>query len=215
MTGIVMGSGGSGGSSLPRLSNPAAAGHILQGREAIDGKGNKISGSIISKTAATYVPGTEAQVIPAGQYLSGNQTIEAVQTQRKIVYPARNRQFFYPDSGKFFSEVQVGAVKIFCEGRYLSGREVDIHLPFSGLCYLAMLPLDLSYDKTYSIVGSAFYSSDGSHNLNLLMDTEEDYYALEQDALTWTVNGQDITIRAKSSGSRFGGSYLIFAYGTY
>ncbi|MBQ6808469.1 MAG: hypothetical protein IJP07_04830, partial [Firmicutes bacterium] len=69
MTGIVMGSGGSGGSSLPRLSNPAAASHILQGREAIDGKGNKISGSIISKAAATYVPGFEAQVIPAGQYL--------------------------------------------------------------------------------------------------------------------------------------------------
>ena len=215
MTGIVMGSGGSGGSSLPRLSNPAAAGHILQGREAIDGKGNKISGSIISKTAATYVPGTEAQVIPAGQYLSGNQTIEAVQTQRKMIPPAESRQFFYPDSGKFFSEVQVYAVKIFYESIYFIGNEISISLPFSDVCYLAMIPLELNYGEKYDIVGTAFYNRDGSNNISLMIDTDEECY-MEEDMLEWSLsNNKTLTVSTGSTATRFSGNYLVFAYGTY
>jgi len=37
--------------------------------------GNKVTGTITSKTAATYTPGTSAQTIAANQYLSGVQTI--------------------------------------------------------------------------------------------------------------------------------------------
>jgi len=52
----------------------AAAGHILSGMTAYV-NGNKITGSIPSKGAATYTPGTTNQTIAAGQYLSGAQTI--------------------------------------------------------------------------------------------------------------------------------------------
>jgi len=41
-------------------------------------KGAKVTGNIASKGAATYTPGTSAQTIAAGQYLSGAQTISAV-----------------------------------------------------------------------------------------------------------------------------------------
>ncbi len=78
MTGILFGSDGSGGGSpLPVLGNPAAANHILLGRQAIDGSGHRLVGTVGSKTAATYTPASSAQVIPAGQYLSGDQTIAA------------------------------------------------------------------------------------------------------------------------------------------
>jgi hypothetical protein len=53
----------------------AAAGHILSGMTAYV-NGNKITGSIPSKGAATYTPGTTNQTIAAGQYLSGAQTIK-------------------------------------------------------------------------------------------------------------------------------------------
>ncbi|BCK01399.1 hypothetical protein [Anaerocolumna chitinilytica] len=38
--------------------------------------GNKITGTIVSKAAATYTPGTTDQTIAAGQYLSGAQTVK-------------------------------------------------------------------------------------------------------------------------------------------
>lgn len=52
----------------------ATAGHILKDKTAYV-NGNKVTGTIASKTAATYTPGTSNQIIAAGQYLSGAQTI--------------------------------------------------------------------------------------------------------------------------------------------
>lgn len=53
----------------------ATAAQMLQGAIAYV-KGNKITGTIPSKGAQTYTPGTTNQVIGAGQYLSGNQIIQ-------------------------------------------------------------------------------------------------------------------------------------------
>jgi len=55
-------------------SGTATAAQILSGLKAwVDGV--EITGSIASKGAATYTPGTSNQTIAAGQYLSGVQTI--------------------------------------------------------------------------------------------------------------------------------------------
>lgn len=52
----------------------ATASDILSGKTAYV-NGSKLTGTIESKAAATYTPGTSAQTIAAGQYLSGAQTI--------------------------------------------------------------------------------------------------------------------------------------------
>jgi hypothetical protein len=54
----------------------ATAAQMLSGAIAYV-NGNKITGTIASKTAQTYNPSTAAQTIPAGQYLSGAQTVAA------------------------------------------------------------------------------------------------------------------------------------------
>lgn len=112
MTGIAFGSGGGGGGNLPLLTVPATAAHILQGKEAIDGKGNKITGTMQAKSAQTYTPGSSSQVIAAGQYLSGDQTISAVPTQEKTVTPSMSAQSVYPDAGKYLSRVTVQGMEI-------------------------------------------------------------------------------------------------------
>ena len=53
----------------------ATAGDILSGKTAYV-NGGKITGSISSKAAASYTPGTADQTISSGQYLSGAQTIK-------------------------------------------------------------------------------------------------------------------------------------------
>lgn len=53
----------------------AAAGEILTGKTAYV-NGNKVTGTIASKGAQTYTPGTSDQTIANGQYLLGDQTIK-------------------------------------------------------------------------------------------------------------------------------------------
>lgn len=53
----------------------AAAGQVLSPYTFIGAAGTLQTGSILSKTAQTYTPGTASQQIAAGQYLSGAQTI--------------------------------------------------------------------------------------------------------------------------------------------
>lgn len=55
----------------------ATAAQMLSGKTAYV-NGSKVTGSISSKTAATYKPSTSDQTINASQYLSGAQTISAV-----------------------------------------------------------------------------------------------------------------------------------------
>lgn len=53
----------------------AAAGQVLSPYKFIGAAGTLQTGTILSKTAQAYTPGTASQQIAAGQYLSGAQTI--------------------------------------------------------------------------------------------------------------------------------------------
>lgn len=61
---------------LPTLTNEGSASDLLSGKQLIDGEGNVVTGTIITKGAATYTPSTSNQTIAAGTYCSGVQTIE-------------------------------------------------------------------------------------------------------------------------------------------
>lgn len=79
---------------------------ILSGKTAyVDG--NKITGTITSKEAQTYIPSSSEQVINAGQYLSGVQTISAVPIEEKTITPSALSQEITPTENKFLSKVTV------------------------------------------------------------------------------------------------------------
>lgn len=54
----------------------STASNVLSGKTFTSAAGVNVSGTIPSKSAQTYTPGTSAQTISAGQYLSGAQTIQ-------------------------------------------------------------------------------------------------------------------------------------------
>ena len=59
-----------GGVELPSLSNPAVAADILNGKEAIDKDGNKITGTIATKTSSNLTVSGATVTAPAGYYAS-------------------------------------------------------------------------------------------------------------------------------------------------
>ena len=65
-----------GNTTLIDLTNDTIeAAAMLSGITAHGSDGTQITGSISSKAAASYIPTTTDQIITAGQYLSGDQTI--------------------------------------------------------------------------------------------------------------------------------------------
>ena len=79
---------------------------ILSGKTAYV-NGNKIIGTITLKEAQTYIPSSSEQVINAGQYLSGAQTISPVPTEEKTITPSASAQEIMPTESKFLSKVTV------------------------------------------------------------------------------------------------------------
>lgn len=69
----------SGGVVLPTLNNPASASDILSGKEAINGSGNKITGTITTQAAKTITPSTSSQTAVAKNvYTTGAITVAAI-----------------------------------------------------------------------------------------------------------------------------------------
>lgn len=93
---------------------------ILSGKTAYV-NGNKIIGTITSKEAQTYIPSSSEQVINAGQYLSGAQTISAVPTEEKTIIPSASAQEIMPTENKFLSKVTVSGDANLTAGNVKSG----------------------------------------------------------------------------------------------
>ena len=71
-----------GGVTLPTLTNPASASDILSGKEAINGDGTKITGTIATKTSSNLTASGATVTVPAGYYAS--QATKSVTTTTQV-----------------------------------------------------------------------------------------------------------------------------------
>lgn len=69
------------GTKLPALTNPGKASDALSGKEFIDGSGNKIIGTIATKTASNLTASGATVTVPAGYYASQATKSVATATQ--------------------------------------------------------------------------------------------------------------------------------------
>lgn len=70
-----------GGVTLPDLNNPASASDILSGKEAIDEDGNKITGTIATKTSSNLTASGATVTVPSGYYATNATKSVATTTQ--------------------------------------------------------------------------------------------------------------------------------------
>lgn len=69
------------GVQLPTLANPGKASDALSGKEFIDGSGNKVTGTIATKTASNLTASGATVTVPAGYYASQATKSVATATQ--------------------------------------------------------------------------------------------------------------------------------------
>ena len=69
------------GTKLPALTNPGKTSDALSGKEFIDGDGNKVTGTIATKTASNLTASGSTVTVPAGYYASQATKSVAIATQ--------------------------------------------------------------------------------------------------------------------------------------
>ena len=95
-----------GGVALPTLNNPAAASDILSGKEAIDGDGNKMTGTISTKTSSNLTASGATVTVPAGYYASqATKTISSGSAKTPATTVTKNPSISVSSSGLITASV--------------------------------------------------------------------------------------------------------------
>ena len=95
-----------GGVDLPSLSNPAVASDILSGKEAIDGDGNKMTGTISTKTSSNLTASGATVTVPAGYYASqATKTISSGSAKTPATTITKNPSISVSSSGLITASV--------------------------------------------------------------------------------------------------------------
>lgn len=104
--------GTGGGADLPALVNAALAGDILAGKEAIDGSGEKLTGTMPDNGTVTQKLTTNVTeyTIPAGKH-SGEGRVSITFDSIKWITPSAVQQIVRPAEGKVLKGVNVRAVQ--------------------------------------------------------------------------------------------------------
>lgn len=169
----------SGGGTSPNLQNksvaPSESAQTVTADSGYDGlsqvdvdaiPSTYVGSGVTKKSAATITPGTTAQKIAAGQYLEGDQTIEAVPTETKEITVNGT---YTPTSGKFFSQVTVnvpssgGGGTDNCEAYHITSASTALNFKGNGTIKVWGYGYYSSgYSTTvYAFCGDGYYRAGG------------------------------------------------------
>ena len=151
---------------LKGLGN-VASNQMLKGYTALV-KGNLVTGTIPSKGATTYTPGTQNQTIASGNYLSGTQTIKG--DANLVAGNIAKGKSIFGVTGSYTSDANAVAGNIlsgktaYVNGAKISGTMIDRGLAQSGNWGCGSAGCGTGNDAYYAINGlpEGWYHSDGN-----------------------------------------------------
>ena len=151
---------------LKGLGN-VASNQMLKGYTALV-KGSVVTGTIPSKGAATYTPGTTNQTIASGNYLSGTQTIKG--DANLVAGNIAKGKSIFGVTGSYTSDANAVAGNIlsgktaYVNGAKISGTMIDRGLAQSGNWGCGSAGCGTGSDAYYAINGlpEGWYHSDGN-----------------------------------------------------
>ncbi len=151
---------------LKGLGN-VASNQMLKGYTALV-KGNLVTGTIPSKGATTYTPGTQNQTIASGNYLSGVQTIKG--DANLVAGNIAKGKSIFGITGSYTSDANAVAGNIlsgktaYVNGAKISGSMIDRGLAQSGNWGCGSAGCGTGSDAYYAINGlpEGWYHSDGN-----------------------------------------------------
>ena len=151
---------------LKGLGN-VASNQMLKGYTALV-KGSVVTGTIPSKGAATYTPGTTNQTIASGNYLSGTQTIKG--DANLVAGNIAKGKSIFGVTGSYTSDANAVAGNIlsgktaYVNGAKISGSMIDRGLAQSGNWGCGSAGCGTGSDAYYAINGlpEGWYHSDGN-----------------------------------------------------
>ena len=141
-----------------QTSATATAGNILSGKTAYV-NGNKITGTIASKAAATYTPTTSNQTIASGQYLSGTQTIKG--DSNLVAANIKKGTSIFGVTGTYTSDANATAAQILKDKTaYVNGSKVTGTMANkSGATVSATTVTESGTNALISIPSNGYYST--------------------------------------------------------
>lgn len=146
-------------SGLITASATQAAGMVSAGTKSV-------THQLTTKGAETITPTTSAQSIPAGTYLTGTQTIRAIQTQIKTV---TENGTVTPDEGKYLSSVVVnvptGSVINAQTKTVTPTKSKQTVTPDSGYNALSSVTVNAIPSNYIEPSGTLDVSNNGTHNV--------------------------------------------------
>lgn len=123
----------------------ATAGDILSGKTAY-ADGQKLTGTIQSKAAATYTPTTSDQVIASGQYLAGAQTVKG-------------------DANLVAGNIKSGVSLFGVTGNYSGGAVVDLAQVTAYTPYRAAFTAPSSFEVSgFGVIGNPEWGYGGDYS---------------------------------------------------
>lgn len=171
----------------------ATAAQVLSGYTFTNASSVGLTGTMQSKSAATYTPGDSAQTIASGQYLSGAQTISAVPTETKTVTAGTAATTVSRTSGKYMTSVTVNPTPSQAKTVTMTSSPLTVY-PDSGKL-LSSVTVNASLGKKYASGTATVQKTDAYYTVVRCSGSSTDENNSQLDYITLPISFTPSVVR--------------------
>lgn len=178
------------GVGIDLTGDTVAANNMLSDTKAHGSNGDSITGTIPSKTAATYTPTTTDQTIATGQYLSGAQTVKG--DANLIAANIRSGKSIFGVAGSLTPGITPSGTKnITANGTYdvTEFASAAVNVPYNSKAYNIVLSSDIPTGGLATVVSGDEDIASHAQDTNILIAFRAESLSTNQNAIHCGVMG--------------------------